>query len=698
MAPNSIFESFLVGQGYALFESLGGGKFVPVGDCPSWCRDILDLTSETKKPIAPANNSPFLENFLIDAEDFWNSKTEGALNSGNWTERDENGREVPLEAFALSLDNKKILILQNLSAHFTEQQQWFQTARDSLLAHEQLLSEIQKKEILLHCIVHDLSQPLTAITGCFNLLRLEKMPPVVEKYVEAGLRESQRQESMIRGILSAFSGDLMAQQASRHSGGAVPDLSVCAQQAVEEVSSAFKDKDVRLRFSPPPHDSPDWRVVGDAPRLDRIFGNLLENTLRYSPPKSTVTIGLEDQGGYILAFVDDEGPGLPKDLPTNQLFALFSKGKNHSGKAGLGLYFCKITVERWGGTIGAETRAQGGSRFWFRLPRANAKLRDSAAEPAHAPAENHSGPSQPSAGTNGPPTRVSRIGRASKRLRVLVTEDTEINRELISELLTKRGHSVSAVSDGLEALAAFEREPFDVILMDQEMPNMNGLDATRAIRKLETSTGRHVRIIGLTGNATSEDERRCLNAGMDAFLSKPVRMEKLYEAVESKLQLSSEFDHSQPAPVPPDPGTTKEAIAEHEAVAQDESVAAHLHRATGGNQKLQRTLVKSFLQDAPKTLSLIRRAIAKKDALKLASAAHALKGSISIFGAAKAVAVARELEAMGRSGHLFDAGPQFRALESEFQRLKPELQAISSVSNGKPKPKRKTKPKSRRAR
>ena len=695
MAPHSIFESFLVSQGYALFESLGEGEFLAVGDCPSWCRDILDLTSQTEKPIALANNSPFLENFLVDAEDFWNSKTEGAVNSGNWTERDKNGREVPLEAFALSLDNKKILILQNLSAHFAEQQQWFQTARDSLLAHEQLLSEIQKKEILLHCIVHDLSQPLTAITGCFNLLRLEKVPPVVEKYVEAGLRESQRQESMIRGILSAFSGDLMAQQASSHSGSAVPDLSVCARQAVEEFSSAFKDKDVRLRFSAPLKDSADWRVVGDASRLDRIFGNLLENTLRYSPPKSTVTIGLEDQGGYVLAFVDDEGPGLPKDLLTNQLFALFSKGKSHSGKAGLGLYFCKITVERWGGTIGAETRAQGGSRFWFRLPRTNAKLRDS--DSAHAPAEKRPVLSPSTARRTegvapGVPAQVSRIGRTLKCLRVLVTEDTEINRELIGELLAKRGHSVSAVSDGLEALAAFEREPFDVILMDQEMPNMNGLDATRAIRKLETSTGRHTRIIGLTGNATSEDERRCLNAGMDAFLSKPVRMEKLYEAVESNLQTSSEFDRTQSAPLPLDPATTKETVAE------DESVAAHLHRATGGNQRLQRTLVKSFLQDAPKTLSLIRRAIAKKDALKLASAAHALKGSISIFGAAKAVAVARELEAMGRSGHLFDAGPQFRALESEFQRLKPELQAISSVSNGKPKPKRKTKPKSRRAR
>ena len=121
-------------------------------------------------------------------------------------------------------------------------------------------------------------------------------------------------------------------------------------------------------------------------------------------------------------------------------------------------------------------------------------------------------------------------------------------------------------------------------------------------------------------------------------------------------------------------------------IAEDDSVAAHLHRATGGNKKLQRSLIKTFLADAPKTLSRIRRAIAKKDAQKLAGAAHALKGSIAIFGAAKAVSMARGLEAMGRSGHLFNAGPQFRALESEFARIKPELLGIFPS----PKPKSKT--------
>ena len=693
MASNPLFETFLAGQGYALFEFLGDGDFAAVGICPAWCRDVFEIQSETGKRSRLAENSPFLDNFLVDANEFWNTKSEGSASSGNWIERGKNGRDIPLEAFALSLDGKKILILRNLSATFAEQQQWFQTARDSLLAHEQLLSEIQNKEILLHCIVHDLSQPLSAMSGCFNLLSLEHLPTRLRKLVETGQGESQRQESMIRGILSAFSGDLLAQQSTSDKGTAAPDLTVCAQKAIEEFTSAFTDKNIHLRFAAPGTASSDWRVVGDAPRLDRIFGNLLENTLRYSPPKSTVTIGVEDQGAYVLVFVDDEGPGLPADLPMNQLFALFSKGKSHSGKAGLGLYFCKITVERWGGTIGAENRAQGGSRFWFRLPRAKVSPRGQSTPNANADADRSPAvvASPKNLGLNSS-AQAALPSKPLKRLRVLVTDDTEINRELVLELLKKRGHTVSSAADGLEALAAIERGRFDVVLMDEEMPRMNGLEATRAIRKAEAATSRHVRIIGLTGNASYEDERRCMDAGMDAFISKPVRMEKLYAAVEAVGEAGKPIKETETSADSTDSAGTAEVGA------SPETAAAHLDRATGGNKKLQASLIKTFLQDAPKTILLIASAIAKRDAQKLAASAHALKGSIAIFGAAKAVAIAAKLQAMGRAGDLRGADSQFHSLQSEFASLKAELLAIQSAPSASPRTKRKSKPKPRRAR
>src|SRR5271163_152604 len=370
MSANSIFESFLAGEGYALFEYLGDGDFRALGGWPDWCANIWGALPDRDQPIGLAGKSPFLENFLVDAEEFWRAHLPGSANSGNWIERDTNGREIPLEATARSLDGKRILLLQNLSESFGQQQQWFQTARNSLLEHEKLLKEIQKKEILLHCIVHDLTQPLSAMNGVFNLLERENLPGALRKYVKAGERESQRQELMIRGILEAFSSDLAAQQARETKISAAPDLLACAKQAIEEFSPAFRERQIRLSLGAHSGGSRGWRVVGDASRIVRIFGNLLENAMRYAPKGASVTIGLQDHDAFVFAFVDDEGPGLPPDQRPDQLFALFSKGKTHAGKAGLGLYFCKITVERWSGAIGAETRAGGGSRFWFRLPRA----------------------------------------------------------------------------------------------------------------------------------------------------------------------------------------------------------------------------------------------------------------------------------------------------------------------------------------
>ena len=610
---------------------------------------------------------------VLEAAEFWNTKPSAALNSGNWLERGVSAKDVPLEASAYWLEGKQILTVRNLSDTFAQQQAWFQTARDSLLEHEKLLKEIQKKEILLHCIVHDLTQPLSAMNGVFSLLKREALPAALKKYVTAGERESQRQELMIRGILEAFSSDLAAQQTKEVTAKEVPDLLGCAKQAIEEFSTAFRERGIRLCLDPRTNGSHDWHVVGDASRLGRIFGNLLENAMRYTPKGSTVTIGLEDQGNSVLAFVDDEGPGLPPGQRVDQLFTLFAKGASNPGKAGLGLYFCKITVERCGGTIGAETHEPRGSRFWFRLPRA-AK---SAESPKAAPAEKSSGKE-----------KSRERGKAERPLRILIADDAELNRDLVVELLQKRGHSAEAVGDGRAALAALDRHAFDVVLMDEEMPRMTGLEATRAIRQREAKSGKHHIIIGLSSHAAEEDEIRFREAGMDAVLAKPVHMDKLYWVVEStaqSMQKSATRASAKTEPLAPprapsasqfsDPMPTVAANA----ATLSEDAHTHLRRTTGGNERLIHSLAKTFLADAPKTLALIRNAIAKKDHTKLASSAHLLKGSIAIFGAPKAVAAARNLEALGRERNLAGAESALHALESEFTILQQELHVIQAA-------------------
>jgi signal transduction histidine kinase/DNA-binding NarL/FixJ family response regulator len=679
MSVNSIFESFLAGQGYALFEYLGDGDFRVLGEWPDWCANIWGARLNSDQPIGLADKSPFLENFLVDAEEFWRARLPGSANSGNWIERGADGREIPLEATARSLDDKRILLLQNLSETFSQQQQWFQTARNSLLDHEKLLKEIQKKEILLHCIVHDLTQPLSAMNGVFNLLGRENLPAASRKYVKAGERESQRQELMIRGILEAFSGDLAAQQAREISPAEAPDLLACAKQAIEEFAPAFRERQIRPSLGPHAVGSRGWSVVGDSSRIDRIFGNLLENAMRYAPKGTTVTIGLEHQDGFVRAFVDDEGPGLPPDQRPDQLFALFSKGKTHAGKAGLGLYFCKITVERWGGAIGAETRVRGGSRFWFRLPRAAQSTHNDAT----AATRDESMEKEKS----------YKMKKAERSLRILVAEDAELNRDLIIELLKKRGHIVEGVADGRQALTALQKQDYDIMLLDEEMPGMTGLQTTAAIRRREATTGKHQIIIGISGHATADDEHRFRESGMDASLAKPVEVQTLYKAVESaapNLHSTAERTAEPAATVAPASAPRASADLPATSPTDSEDAAAHLRRTTGGNEKLVRSLTTTFLQDAPKALARIRNAMAKKNAAELASAAHLLKGSLAIFGARKAVAAARNLEALGRAGDLREASAGLRALESEFALLQHELRAIHSAA----KPKSQTPPRS----
>jgi signal transduction histidine kinase/CheY-like chemotaxis protein/HPt (histidine-containing phosphotransfer) domain-containing protein len=679
MPANSIFESFLAGQGYALFEYLGDGDFRLLGEWPDWCANIWGAQPNSDQLIGLADKSPFLENFLVDAEEFWRAHSPGSANSGNWIERGADGSEIPLEASARSLDGKRILLLQNLSETFGQQQQWFQTARNSLLEHEKLLKEIQKKEILLHCIVHDLTQPLSAMNGVFNLLERENLPAALRKYIKAGERESQRQELMIRGILEAFSSDLATQQARESSAAEAPDLLACAKQAIEEFSPAFRERQIRLSLGAHAGSSRGWSVVGDSSRIDRIFGNLLENAMRYSPKGNTVTIGLENHDGFVLAFVDDEGPGLPPDQHPDQLFALFSKGKSHAGKAGLGLYFCKITVERWGGAIGAETRKRGGSRFWFRLPRPAQSTQN------EAPAATR--------GKSVDKEKLHTHKKADKSLRILVAEDTELNRDLVIELLKKRGHIVEGVADGRQALAALEKHSYDVVLLDEEMPGMTGLQTTAAIRNHEGTTGKHQIIIGISGHATADDEHRFREAGMDASLAKPVEVKTLYKAVESAaLDLHAIAAHPRheaesagvaAATSAPRAPADLPAASSADTKTDSEDVAAHLRRTTGGNEKLIRSLAATFLADAPKALARIRSAVMKKSAAELASAAHLLKGSLAIFGAPKAVAAARNLEALGRANNLLEATTSLRDLESEFALLQHELRAIHSAAEPK---------------
>jgi CheY-like chemotaxis protein len=250
-------------------------------------------------------------------------------------------------------------------------------------------------------------------------------------------------------------------------------------------------------------------------------------------------------------------------------------------------------------------------------------------------------------------------------MRILVADDDPTNRELLTELLHSGGHSVTTVLDGREVLAALAKESFEVVLMDEEMPRMTGLEAARAIVAASKQGAHRPIIVGISGNATKEDERRCLEAGMDAFFPKPVRAAELFSVLAMLARRA------------PSGAAAGESESGELTL---ESLVASLDRATGGNRTLAHSLVRTFLEDAPKRMAVLRRAVAEKDAGGIAAAAHALKGSLSLIGAPKAAGTARNLQAMGRLGSLEGTAAELAVLENEFRDLERLLATLRENS------------------
>ena len=689
---SAMLQEFLQQQGYALCEYLGDGEFRLLAEPPEWFAQIWGLPDAKKKSLRLGDDSPFLESFLTEAEAFWASRAAGVLPSGAWIEqsRAELGamREIPLEAQALSVDGKRMLSMVSQPEAFAERTRVLQTARDGLLVHERLRKEVQKKEILLHCIIHDLSQPLTAMRGCFEVLALEGSSARTKKFVDIGKQQAEQQDEMIREVLKAFSADL--QEGLESVGGAAeqPDLLTCAAETVTAFAPTFETKKIKLQLDASsdsrggtgegsqPAGVQDWKVVGEYSRLKRIFSNLVENALRYAPAGSVVSIGVEHDGGYLKAFVQDQGPGLPKDFNASEAFKLFAKGKEGGGKAGLGLYFCRITVERWGGTIGCESVAPKGTRFWFRLPAGkteeNAKNKDGVLKPSRLAGVPYSVATGSTEASN--PTRAERMERVAGEpppqmqktaLEVLLADDDAAIREVTILLLKHQGHKVVAVDNGQEALRMLANRRFDIVLLDGEMPRMSGAETAQRIRATEKGSTKHQIILSLSGNNTEADQRRFREAGVDACLSKPFRAEALNQALAEFAFPGTRQAGAGQA------GTPRTGTSQAEPATVDGH--AELLARMGGDAKLLQRVSAIFLKDYPKKLSMLRRALARKDAPAVGATAHLVKGAVSNFGAARARQLAEDLQNMGRAGELLGAAKCLAELEEEIANLEKKL-------------------------
>jgi PAS domain S-box-containing protein len=374
-------------------------------------------------------------------------------------------------------------------------------------------------------------------------------------------------------------------------------------------------------------------LVGDTGRLRQVLMNLVGNAIKFTErgevvvSVSSAACGLAGQplegpakpqaAEANLRFqVRDTGIGIPPDK-LQRIFQPFEQAdesttRTHGG-TGLGLTISARLVERMGGRLTVCSEVGRGSTFSFQIA---LPVAEDTKTPAGTAAE--TAPDGPA-------------------LRVLLAEDNPINQQVLSLMLGKAGHRVSVVDNGRKALEALERERFDLVLMDVQMPEMDGLRCARLIRAREKAVGGHVPIVAVTANALQGERQRCLAAGMDDYLTKPVRGQELHALIERLFGRGGGQGGGQ-APVASGSSwltALKEMGFDHQAV-------------TG--------LVRTFVETVPGRMETLARAVGEGDAVVVAQTAHKIKGSLMVFSVGPAIEAAARLERLAQQGEV-DALP-----------------------------------------